>query len=82
MHNQEVPVPDREPPRLLTSMEAAAYLKIQPQTLRRWRCSGSGPIYVRLGSSQRSKVVYRLADLDTWLSERSYSHTSDETVRA
>ena len=39
---------------LLTGPQAAIYLGIKPNTLRRWRCSGRGPRYVRLGSSTRS----------------------------
>ena len=39
---------------LLTGPQAATYLGIKPNTLRRWRCSGRGPRYVRLGSSMRS----------------------------
>lgn len=46
----------------LIEEEAAAYLRISPQTLRRWRSVGRGPAYHKIGGAVR----YRLADLDTF----------------
>jgi predicted DNA-binding transcriptional regulator AlpA len=68
------------PSPLLSSPEAARYLGIAPQTLRKWRLQGKGPRYVRLGDSPRSRVMYRLADLEVWLAHRTYGSTAEETV--
>ncbi len=38
---------------LLTESEAAAFLRLQPVTLKKWRFRGRGPAYVRLGSAIR-----------------------------
>lgn len=52
-------------PRLaLTSTDAAAAIGIDPGTLRNWRSQGRGPRYVRIGGN---KVLYRVADLESWL---------------
>ena len=73
------PIPLQTSP-VLTSREAAAHLGVQPQTLRKWRVSGKGPTYIRLGNSPRARVAYRLRDLDQWLDARSYESTAAETV--
>ena len=54
---------------VLNEVEAAAYLKISPHTLRQGRCSGhmpnrmTAPPFYRLGR----RVVYLKADLLDWL---------------
>ena len=53
----------REP--LLKPKEAAAYLKVQPGTLKTWRWSGKGPRFIRLGN--RSTIRYRLEDLEVFI---------------
>lgn len=69
-----------QPASVLTSPQAAAYLGVKPQTLRKWRVSGRGPRYVRLGSSPRARVAYRVYDLAAWLDQRSYASTAAETI--
>jgi len=44
---------------LLTTVEAALFLTIRPSTLEKWRCTGEGPRFVRMGHVVR----YLLADL-------------------
>ncbi len=48
---------------LLTTAEAAAYLRMKPQTLNKWRSQGKGPYFVRIGGA----VFYRLAELDSFI---------------
>lgn len=67
-------------PALLPSPEAAVLLGIQPQTLRKWRLTGGGPRYVRLGLGPTGRVAYRPADIDAWLAARTFASTSAETV--
>lgn len=69
-----------QPPSLLSTAQAAEYLGMQPQTLRKWRVTGDGPPYIRLGDSPRARVAYRLKDLDAWLAARTWRSTAAETV--
>lgn len=61
---------------LLTTSEAAQYLRLSSPTLERLRCTGEGPPYVKLGPGKRSRVVYRRADLDDWLHGQRRDSTS------
>lgn len=47
--------------------EAASYLGVHVQTLKRWRGSDYGPKYLRIGKLIRYKEV----DLDAWVEELS-----------
>lgn len=51
--------------RLLSTNEAAALLRINPQTLYRWRKDGKGPRWTHVGR----KVFYEREVLDAWLVE-------------
>jgi hypothetical protein len=62
---------------LLTTVEAAEYLRLSPRTLEDMRITGNGPRYFKLGPGKRSKVVYKLEDLETWISRYGYSSTSE-----
>jgi len=46
---------------------AAAYLDVSPRTMERWRYTGIGPAFSRLGGSDRGKVVYAQDELDAYL---------------
>lgn len=66
---------------MLSTDEAAKLLGLRPQTLRIWRIKGVGPIYVRLSrSALMGRVGYRMSDIEAWISEHSFRHTSEETV--
>jgi predicted DNA-binding transcriptional regulator AlpA len=67
-------------PSMLTSPQAAGFLGISPQTLRKWRCDGTGPRFVRLGTGRRSRAAYRLEDLQAWLEARSFTSTAEEVA--
>jgi hypothetical protein len=62
---------------LLTTVEAAEYLRLSPRTLEDMRVTGNGPRYFKLGPGKRSKVVYRRDDLDGWLAQFGYHSTSE-----
>ena len=55
---------------LLDSREVAAYLKVSESTLSRWRSTGGGPPFVRLGGIAR----YRLVAVDGWLASLEHDH--------
>lgn len=51
---------------MLNTNEAAKILRTTPQTLAKWRCTGPVHIpYYKLGR----KVVYKLSDLEDYLSQ-------------
>ena len=63
--------------KLLTTAEAAAFLRLSPRTLEDMRLNGTGPRYNKLGPSKRARVVYREEDLLAWVNRYGYSSTSE-----
>lgn len=59
---------------LMTSAEAADYLRVSDATLRRWRMQGRSPPYSKIGS----KPMYRRAILDDWIEGRQVTNTQQE----
>lgn len=57
----------------MNTPEAARYVRLSKPTLERFRISGDGPAYVKLGGAVR----YRKADLDAWLESRVTRSTSE-----
>lgn len=47
----------------LTPEDASVFMGIACATLKKWRCAGDGPAYVKVGS----KVVYLVEDLESFL---------------
>ena len=52
--------------RHLSQIELAARWNISHRTLERWRWTGEGPQYVKLGG----RVVYRLEDVEAYEAEQ------------
>lgn len=53
--------------RLLSTVEAARLLGLQPSTLEVWRCrGGGGPRYTRIGNN-RGAIRYDIRDLDAYI---------------
>ena len=61
---------------LLTTKEAAAYFRVHPSTIRRWKKEGHLP-YVRLGTGKgRNRTIrYRLMDLRAVTEEKAHHAT-------
>lgn len=57
---------------ILNTREAAQYVRLGKPTLERFRITGDGPPYCKLGGAVR----YRRADLDAWLESRLTASTS------
>lgn len=57
---------------VLTTPEAAEYVRLRKPTLERFRLTGEGPRYCKLGGAVR----YRRCDLDEWLQTRLIRSTS------
>ncbi len=47
----------------LNTPQSAKFLTLSPRTLEKWRLTGGGPPFRRLGR----RIVYRLADLRAWV---------------
>jgi excisionase family DNA binding protein len=58
---------------LFNTREAASYVRLGKTTLERFRVSGEGPHFVKLGGAVR----YRKCDLDQWLERRRRRSTSE-----
>jgi hypothetical protein len=58
---------------LLNQRATAAYLSISERTLERWRVSGCGPAYCKLGR----RVAYRECDLVEFINSHRRTSTSE-----
>lgn len=61
----------------LTTKEVAERLRMTPQAIRLLRYKGSGP---RFTKPSRSRCLYSEAEVESWLRERTFSSTAEETV--
>lgn len=52
----------RRKSQLLTTAEAAEFLRLKPHTLENMRWLGNGPVFLKLGG----RVFYHIADLKKW----------------
>lgn len=52
-----------DPDELIENVEAAAILRVRPQTLSVWRVEKRGPRFLKVGR----RVLYRRNDLCAWL---------------
>lgn len=66
------------PEEYLSEAEFAARYRLGRRTVQRWRQSGEGPAWVRLG---QRRVLYRLSDCEQWAAARTYQHRADELAR-
>ncbi|MFC3053301.1 helix-turn-helix transcriptional regulator [Kordiimonas pumila] len=60
--------------RLLTTAQAAQYLRLASSTLNKWRVYGTGPKFIKLGRAVR----YRHTDLDAFLASQSRLSTTSQ----
>ena len=61
----------------LTSQDAADLLRLSVRTLERMRVEGNGPRFLKAGNGKRSRVLYRLEDVQNWLEAQAYHSTSE-----
>ena len=57
---------------LLREREAAAYLRLKPNTLAQYRCKGTGPSFAKLGG----RIVYAQEEIDSWIRTCTVSSTA------
>jgi predicted DNA-binding transcriptional regulator AlpA len=58
--------------RMLDTLEAATYAGLGKSTLDKFRLTGGGPTYIKVGK----RVVYDISDLNDWLASRRRQSTS------
>ena len=63
---------------LLKEKQAAEALGVSRRTLQRWRLSGDGPPFARIGLR---RVAYPQAALAAWCEGRTFHHRAEETAR-
>lgn len=57
----------------LNQVELAARWKISPRTLERWRWTGEGPAFIKIGG----RVVYRLEEVEGFENKRQCTSTAN-----
>ena len=58
---------------LMSTAEAATYLRVSKSYLDKLRVYGGGPKFLRFGK----RILYRKSDLDAWAAERRFGSTSE-----
>lgn len=61
---------------VMDTREAAAFVRLGKNTLERFRLTGEGPAFLKLGGSVR----YRQTDLEAWLESRLTHSTSERAA--
>ena len=59
----------------LTEREFSERYHLAPRTVQRWRTTGDGPAFVRIGPR---RIIYRLSDCEAWAAARTYPHRGAE----
>jgi predicted DNA-binding transcriptional regulator AlpA len=62
----------------LTEREFSEQFKVPARTAQRWRSTGDGPPFVRLGPR---RVAYRLSDVERWAASRTFASRAAELAR-
>lgn len=57
----------------LNAKQASQLVGISVSTLAKWRLSGAGPIYSKVGR----RVVYQRSQIEAWMKRNSHASTSE-----
>lgn len=63
----------------LTEQQFAERYHLGRRTVQRWRITGDGPPFVRLG---RRRLLYRLSDCERWAAAQTHQHRAAELANA
>jgi predicted DNA-binding transcriptional regulator AlpA len=63
----------------LTEDEFSERYHVSPRTAQRWRVTGDGPKWVRIGLR---RVAYRMSDCEAWAAERTFPHRAAELAKS
>ena len=58
--------------------ESADYIKSNTKTMDRWRETGFGPVFVKIGH----RVFYQKSSLDDFINRQRRTHTGENAVQA
>ena len=61
----------------LSQHELARRLRLSVRTLERWRWTGQGPHFLKVGN----RIAYRVEDVERWEADRIRTRTGSEPVR-
>jgi predicted DNA-binding transcriptional regulator AlpA len=62
----------------LDEAAAAEMLNVSPRTLQRWRATGGGPAFTRVGMR---RVAYITAEIERWAAARTFPHRAAELAQ-
>ena len=62
--------------RLYDTAELARYLRVSASSLSKWRLTGNGPKFIKIGH----KVAYRQSDIDAYLARQTRGSTAAEVA--
>jgi hypothetical protein len=79
MAKQKIVPPAAEPPKMqdevrFTERQLCKFWSITPETLRRWRQIGFGPVYIKMGG----RVLYRPEDVRDFECQMMYRSPSEK----
>ena len=57
--------------RLVPTSEAARLTGLSAKRLRDYRCDRTGPAFLKMGTSEQARCLYRLSDLERWIQENA-----------
>jgi hypothetical protein len=75
---RKVVAPPAEAAEYIGEAQLCAWLRKDPRTVGRWRDNGTGPPFIRNGLRH---ILYRVSDVQRWLTDRTYQHTAEEVTR-
>lgn len=64
---------------ILSGDELASRLNVCRRTVMRWRATGEGPAFIRIGSR---RVGYRLDEIERWEASRTFQHRAAEISKS
>ncbi len=70
-------MPSAAPAGILKTKQLSERIQRPVKTLERWRSTGEGPPFIRLGRM----VGYREADVERWLAARTFASRAAELAR-
>ena len=61
----------------LTPEQLSERIGVKPCTLAMWRVRGTGPRFIKFGSTQQARVRYPVAEVEAWESGHNFGNTSE-----
>jgi predicted DNA-binding transcriptional regulator AlpA len=62
---------------ILSPKQLAERIQRPERTIERWRLTGEGPAFIRLGR----RIAYRVEDVERWLAGRTFASRAAELAR-